>query len=375
MSAKEMNMHLCFSGWGSAVPDCQLQQEEALKLASLLCAQTREQLTWLPNLYNHTGIKTRRIVLDRNVIEDIFAQTETTQSPFIPRGIPNETGPTTAQRMEHYQRLGPPLVLKASRNAMEAASIRPESLTHLVTVTCTGFFSPGFDYHLIANLGLQAGISRTQVGFMGCHGSLNGLRVAHAFVNSNPEAKVLLSSLELCSLHYHYGWDPQKIVANSLFADGAASVIVEAPKKDSAIQWKLALSGSFILPNSADAMTWEIGNHGFDMTLGKQVPGLIQKHLKPWLDQWLEQAGLIFGDVKSWALHPGGPKILQAIEEALGLPPEASFYSRQILAEFGNMSSATLLFILKLMAQQNAPRPCVALGFGPGLAVEAALFL
>ncbi len=368
-------MTLGFLGWGTAVPDCILLQEEALNLACLLCAQTEEQLTWLPNLYNHTGIKTRRIVLDRNIIEDIFQKKNTSQSPFLPTGNLNDRGPTTAQRMEHYQRLGTPLAIEASKRAIDDAKVEGEECTHLITVTCTGFFAPGFDYHLIKNLNLNLGISRTQIGFMGCHGSLNGLRVAHAFVKSQPSAKVILSSLELCSLHYHYGWDPQKIVANSLFADGAASVVLGAPDPYCKKTWNLASSGSFILPDSSNAMTWEIGDFGFDMTLAKQVPGLIQKYLKPWLESWLNQSGLKCKEINSWALHPGGPRILSAIEEALELPPEASAFSRKILAAYGNMSSATLLFILKKMAESNAKRPCVALGFGPGLAVEAALFL
>jgi predicted naringenin-chalcone synthase len=122
-------------------------------------------------------------------------------------------------------------------------------------------------------------------------------------------------------------------------------------------------------------MTWNIGDHGFEMTLAKQVPGLIKQHLKPWLEQWLAHSGLKLEDVKSWALHPGGPRILTAIEDALSLPANASEISREILSKHGNMSSATLLFILKKMAEIDAPRPCVALGFGPGLAAEAALFI
>jgi predicted naringenin-chalcone synthase len=210
---------------------------------------------------------------------------------------------------------------------------------------------------------------------MGCHGSLNGLRVAHAFVKAQPDAKVLLSSLELCSTHFHYGWDPQKIIANALFADGAASVVLGASDNATKETWKLASSGSCILPDSKDAMTWNIGDHGFEMTLAKQVPGLIKQHLKPWLEQWLAHSGLKLEDVKSWALHPGGPRILTAIEDALSLPANASEISREILSKHGNMSSATLLFILKKMAEIDAPRPCVALGFGPGLAAEAALFI
>ena len=368
-------MHLAFLGWGTAVPDGTLLQEEALELARSLCPQSEEQLNWLPKWYSQTGIKTRGIILGRPVLDDILQKKNETGSPFIPNGKPDDLGPTTAQRMEHFQTLGPPLALLASKQALENSHISSENFSHLITVTCTGFFSPGFDYHLIQNLSLSPSVARTQVGFMGCHGSLNGLRVAHAFVKAQPDAKVLLSSLELCSTHFHYGWDPQKIIANALFADGAASVVLGASDNVTKETWKLASSGSCILPDSANAMTWNIGDHGFEMTLAKQVPGLIKKHLKPWLEQWLGKSGLKLDDIKSWALHPGGPRILTAIEDSLSLPAQSSEISREILSNHGNMSSATLLFILKKMAEIEAPRPCVALGFGPGLAAEASLFI
>lgn len=368
-------MHLAFLGWGTAVPVGTLLQEEALELARSLCPRTEEQLNWLPKWYSQTGIKTRGIILGRPVLDDILQKKNETGSPFIPNGKPDDHGPTTAQRMEHFQRLGPPLALSASKQALENARIPSDHFSHLITVTCTGFFSPGFDYHLIHNLSLSPSISRTQVGFMGCHGSLNGLRVAHAFVKAHPEAKVLLSSLELCSTHFHYGWEPQKIIANALFADGAASVVLGASNYTTKSIWNLASSGSCILPDSKDAMTWNIGDHGFEMTLAKQVPGLIQKHLKPWLEQWLAKSDLKLEDIKSWALHPGGPRILKAIEDALALPAQASEISREILAKHGNMSSSTILFILKKMAESDSPKPCVAIGFGPGLAAEAALFI
>lgn len=368
-------MHLAFLGWGTAVPVGTLMQEEALELARSLCPRTEEQLNWLPKWYSQTGIKTRGIILGRPVLDDILQKKNETGSPFIPNGRPDDHGPTTRQRMEHFQRLGPPLALLASQQALENSNISAGNFSHLITVTCTGFFSPGFDYNLIQNLSLSPSVSRTQIGFMGCHGSLNGLRVAHAYVKAQPDSKVLLSSLELCSTHFHYGWDPQKIIANALFSDGAASVVLGASGNASNDVWKLASSGSCILPDSKDAMTWNIGDHGFEMTLAKQVPGLIKKYLKPWLEQWLSKNNLMLSDIKSWALHPGGPRILTAIEDALSLPAQSSEISRKILSKHGNMSSATLLFILKKMAETNSPRPCVALGFGPGLAAEAALFI
>src|SRR5262249_53566458 len=161
----------------------------------------------------------------------------------------------------------------------------------------------------------------THVGFMGCHGALNGLRVARAFAAEEPAARLLLCAVELCTLHYHYAWDPQKVIANAIFADGAAALVgvpgAAAPRDE----WLVAASGSCLVPGSAGAMTWTIGDHGFEMSLSRQVPGLIARHVRPWLEGWLAGRGLSLGTVGSWAVHPGGPRILQAAEEGLGLPP------------------------------------------------------
>ena len=137
----------------------------------------------------------------------------------------------------------------------------------------------------------------------------------------------------------------------------------------------MAASGSCLFPDSADAMTWHIADHGFTMTLSPRVPELLRKHLRPWLESWLGDNELALADVRSWAIHPGGPKILSAVEESLELPAEAMAASRAVLSEFGNMSSPTVLFVLDRLRKENAARPCVALGFGPGLVVEGALFV
>jgi predicted naringenin-chalcone synthase len=229
------------------------------------------------------------------------------------------------------------------------------------------------DRELIQALGLRPRVERTHVGFMGCHGALNGLRVARAFTAADPRACVLVCAVELCSVHYHYGWDPQKSVANALFSDGAAAVVGTAAETVERAWW-VAATGSCLFPDSADAMTWTIGDHGFEMTLSPRVPDLLGQHLRPWLRDWLADNRLTLDQVASWAIHPGGPRILGAIEKALGLPREATVASREILAEYGNMSSPTVLFILERLQRRQAPRPCVALGFGPGLTAEAVLF-
>ena len=242
-----------------------------------------------------------------------------------------------------------------------------------VTVSCTGFSAPGFDLALANELGMSPDVHRTHVGFMGCHGALNGLRVANAFAGSDPDACVLVCSVELCSLHYHYGWDPQKIVANALFSDGAAAVVGVPAGAQRAKHWELVTNGSHVIHAAADAMTWHVGDHGFVMTLSKKIPEVIQQKLRGWMDRWLAKHNLTIGQVKNWAVHPGGPKILDGVIAALGIPPEACWASRDVLAEHGNMSSATVLFILDRMRKKGATGPCVALGFGPGLNIEAAL--
>jgi predicted naringenin-chalcone synthase len=161
------------------------------------------------------------------------------------------------------------------------------------------------------------------------------------------------------------------MVANALFADGAAAVVAagDAP----AGTWRVAAHGSFVIPDSADAMSWAVGNHGFSMTLSKKVPELISRNLRPWLEGWLRTLDRDPGEIKSWAVHPGGPKILDVVEDVLELGRGALVASREVLANYGNMSSPTTLFILDRLRRERAPLPCVALGFGPGLAVEAAL--
>ena len=211
---------------------------------------------------------------------------------FLPTGAPDETGPTTGQRMQHYAELAPPLAVAAAADAMRRSGLDATDLTHLITVSCTGFIAPGLDVALIRGLELRPTIQRTHVGYMGCHGALNGLRVARAFTAAEPEARVLLCAVELCSLHYHYGWrNPGKVIANALFSDGAAAVIGVPLAAAPANAWRVAATGSCLIPDSADAMTWTIGDHGFVMTLSKRVPGLIAEHLRPWLESWLAEQG------------------------------------------------------------------------------------
>ena len=218
-------MSMALAGLGTAVPATRITQDEGMAIARSFCRPTDEQTTWLPGLYKHSGIDTRHLAFDRAVIRDILDGTRHSGSPFLASGLPNDRGPTTGQRMRHYSEQAGPLAVRAARQALDISNLEPSRITHLVTVSCTGFRAPGVDVEIIKHLGLAATVQRTHVGFMGCHGALNGLRVARAFVEADPAARVLLCAVELCGVHYHYDWDPQKMVANALFADGAAAIV------------------------------------------------------------------------------------------------------------------------------------------------------
>lgn len=363
-------MTLAIRGLGTALPANRLPQMELAEAAKKVCAEDDEQRQMLGSLYRHTEIETRHVVFQAEKLRTVMKGGQA-DSVFMPHGLADR-GPSTSQRMERYHREALPLATEASRRALAEAGLAPSDITHLVTVSCTGFSAPGVDVGLIKGLGLKPTTVRTHVGFMGCHGAINGLRAAAGYTGSDPRARVLLCCVELSSLHFYYGWNPKRMVGNALFADGSAAVV--GTPANGTDEWTVAATGSCLFDDSEYAMGWNIGDHGFDMTLSAKVPNLIQANLRPWLEQWLGENGLSIREVGSWAIHPGGPKILTSVEESLGLPRGVTDVSRRVLAGHGNMSSPTVLFILNELRKAKAPRPCVALGFGPGLVAEGALF-
>jgi predicted naringenin-chalcone synthase len=364
-------MALTILGLGTAVPSTQVTNPMARQIAQRVAHFDEGARDFVQGLYDHIGIQTRYTVLSPQVIKDVLERTNTSRSPFITALEQDSPGPTTRERLQDYVRATPELAETAAHRALEEAGLSTRHITHLVTVSCTGFHAPGWDIALIKRLPLSSTVARTHVGFMGCHGAINGMRVCQAFAGADVSARVLLVATETCSLHYSYERNVYRLVTNALFADGAAA-LVGRPMGEG---WQLRACASCLFPDAEKAMTWSIGNNGFAMTLSKEVPDLIRDGLQPWLTQWLAEQGLDLQQIGSWAIHPGGPRILESVEAALGLPPAATAASREILAEYGNMSSPTILFVLQRLRGWGAPRPCVALGFGPGLVAEAALFL
>lgn len=359
-------------GIGTVNPVHSIEQIEAATHAEALSCSaesTEQQRRLLPVLYRRAGVKTRHSVVLESSTNGEMAR----QSFYPPAESESDQGPTTSQRMQAYESNAASLAVSAVEAALQDSQIAPGEITQLITVSCSGFSAPGFDIALVRELGLPADVARTHVGFMGCHGALNGLRIAKAFTDNDPQARVLVCAVELCSLHQQYGWCPDKIVANALFADGAAAVVGKQASGEPADHWQLIASGSTIVPDSEEMMSWRIGDNGFEMTLSPRIPNLIHQNLRPWLKQWLLQQGMNIENVGSWAIHPGGPRILSAVAETVGFEESLLSPSREVLARYGNMSSPTVLFILKKLQAEQARLPCVMLGFGPGLTIEAAL--
>lgn len=364
-------------GLGTALPEHSIIQSEASDFAATVLAGCETEKPdkakrLVKALYRRSGVQTRH-----SVVLDSSSGSEPAKQAFYPPSIdPSNVGPTTAERMQRYEWDAPRLAKAALERAIEKAGISPSQLTHLVTVSCSGFAAPGFDLSLIRGLNLPPSIARTHVGFMGCHGALNGLRVAKAFAAADPNAVVAVCAVELCTLHHQYGWDPQEIVANSLFADGAAAVIgcnSDEGASNSRELPRLADNLSSVVPDTEEMMTWRIGDHGFRMTLSPEVPDIIRGHLPELLDSFLASNGVSRGDISGWAIHPGGPRILKACQESLDLTDDQLAASTDTLARCGNMSSPTVVFILDRLIQQGLTPPFIMLGFGPGLNVEAAL--
>ncbi len=354
-------MSFAIWGMGTALPEPSISQERAAEVINRASGYDPKQSRWVESVSRGSGVRRRHLQMLEHLDEILES----------PGGVARFT---TGWRMARYEEAIAPMAAEAAGKALASAGMAASEVTHLVTVSCTGFSAPGFDLALFDRLGLRPVVQRTHVGFMGCHGALNGLRVAGAFAGADRSARVLVCAAELTSLHFRYEADPRLSVVNALFADGAAAVAGRAEPIDEAGPWRLAASGSALIPGSADAMTWRIGDQGFEMTLSPRVGGLIGEHLRPWLEGWLDSRGLAIADIATWAIHPGGPRILDAAEAALGLPRSATEDSREILAAHGNMSSPTVLFLIDRLRSRGAPLPCVALAFGPGLAIEAALF-
>ena len=273
--------------------------------------------------------------------------------------------PDTEMRMRSYQAYAFPL----ARRALDGLHLHDmkHDITHLIMTTCTGFYAPGLDIEVVEHYGLKSSVERTIVGFMGCYAAMNALKLARHIVRSEERAHVLILNLELCTLHLKQTDSVEQMLSFLIFADGCSASIVSAHPKGIELQSFY----SAVMPDSGNQITWSIGGSGFDMTLSGKVPATIVAGLPTCLPEIL--AGNDADTFRHWAVHPGGRTILDAVRDGAGIAEDALKSSRAVLRDFGNMSSATLMFVLKDIMSQGQGRGC-GMAFGPGLTVESMLF-
>ena len=276
--------------------------------------------------------------------------------------------PATKPRMEAFQKFAPTLA-KTALQKLALSTEECQDITHVIVTSCTGLYAPGLDYEIIEHLKLNPSVERTMIGFMGCYAAINALKAARHIVRSEPQAKILLLSLELCSLHMQETPNVEQLLAFLVFADGCAAYIVSAEPKGLALDSFLAVN----LAGTHELITWRIGEQGFDMQLSGRIPSELRSALAVAGTRIAQTATP--AEIELWAVHPGGRTILDATEQGLALPADALMDSRRILADYGNMSSATVMFVLEQIMRRAQPgqRGC-AMSFGPGVTAETMLF-
>jgi predicted naringenin-chalcone synthase len=313
-------------------------------------------------LYTHSGIDTRY-----SVIEDFSVSFG--QRCFFPKEA-NTAFPLLEQRMEIFNKEAVSLSVKAINECL-LGIITPQQVTHLVTVSCTGMSAPGLDLQVMEEMKLAPDIFRTSVNFMGCYAAIHGLKLAKMICDSTPDSNVVVVCTELCTLHFQQAFTEDNAASSLLFADGCAAVLVSnCIEKDNA----LSIRGfySHVKQEGKSDMAWQLNSRGFLMTLSGYIPELIQEDIYPKLAAAAACNHLSLEDITQWCIHPGGKRILDMIQKKLNLPEKALSYSRDVLAKYGNMSSPTVLFVLKEIMEDLHKKPAKIMGlaFGPGLTME-----
>ena len=315
---------------------------------------------------NYSGIDSRFIVIPD--------AEENSSSKFYSLND-NYIKPDTKTRMKEYETWSKKLTCDAVGKILSTNNVNPESIERLITISCTGFYAPGYDYYLIDGFNIPHDVKRTHIGFMGCAAALIGFNsVFEALSTLSPGKNILMVTTEICSIHLQTEPTKDNIMANLIFADGAAAALFSnEPQKNG---FKIMNTASYLFEDSAGSMGWQIGNFGFEMILSTELPKLILDQAMPRLKSILSGFGVNNEDIKYWALHPGGRAILDSIQKGLDLPDEKMTASRKILRNYGYMSSASILFVLKEIMNSNVIEKdelCCAVAFGPGLTMEVVL--
>ena len=361
-------MSIGIAAIGIANPVFKCSQEEAADVIANVLQLSPAEKRLLRSIYKATGIKQRH-----SVIGDYckpYGQYE-----FFPNH-PSEPAPSTADRMKVYKDNALTLALSAINNCVQGRDIDCSTITHVITVSCTGMYAPGLDIEITQQLKLSSSTKRTAINFMGCYGAFNAIKVADAICKADQTAKVLIVSVELCSIHLQNKKDMDNLVANAIFSDGAAAALIQANPTTST-NLRFSSFHCDLVPQSGDAMAWQIADNGFDIVLSSYVPEAIESGIGSFMTKLISQSNITFEDIDFFAIHPGGRKILEACEQTLGISKDHNKYAYQVLRDYGNMSSATILFVLKLimdnLQHQDHRKHIFSCAFGPGLTLESML--
>lgn len=333
----------------SASPDHCFHQTDIMQrmLERLNLSPTQEES--LKRLYQNSDIHTRYSVMkDYNVLFEY---------------------PKAHERNAIFKEEAPKLAVKAARKALTQSDKDPKQITHVISVSCTGMMAPGIEYYLIKELGLNWNVGRIGINFMGCFGAFNGLSVAKAIISENPNNLVLLVCTELCSIHGQLDLSSDTLLGNSIFADGAAASIVGGNESKNFL-WEIIERTSLLIEDSVDYMAWDVAESGYKMKLSSRVPVLIKRNIARYARSLLKDKATF--EECHWAVHPGGKAILTSVEKECSLLPKQIESSRKILQTYGNMSSATFLFVLE-HAQKLHSKWTIGMAFGPGLSIEGIL--
>ncbi|RYD51905.1 MAG: type III polyketide synthase [Sphingobacteriales bacterium] len=352
---------------GTALPAHAIPQEEILLFMQRAYGiEGTPEARKLKFLYHQSGIATRH-----SVLPDFLEHHPDNKTFFeVADGCP-----ALEARMERYALESPPLATAAAIDCLHQTGLENSQITHLITVSCTGLSAPGLELRVMEALGLPSDTHRTAVNFMGCYAAIHGLKLAQAFADTTPDAKVLVVCAELCTLHFQNAYDLESAVSAALFGDGASAVLVTS---DSHPAPGLAIQSFYseVLWQGRDEMAWNLSSKGFLMRLTSYVPDLLGADIGPLLQRALDKAGIPKEVIGSWCIHPGGKRILAALEKGLSLHREDLQASYEVLREVGNLSSATLFFVLRKLwhsALLNPAEKVFGVAFGPGLTMESVI--
>jgi len=363
-------MNSYISAIGTSTPKTKINQMEIAHFMADIFQMDDQERKKQEALYRASGIHSRYTAL-----ED-FAKSRG-EFEFLPNNETMEPFPGVRDRMKLFRKEALDLSQKAIINCISTRpELRKDQITHLITVSCTGLYAPGLDIELVESLGLNNHIKRTGINYMGCYAAITAIRMADSICQADPQAVVLILCVELCTIHFQKEKDEDNILANALFSDGAGAVLMQSNPAPP-ISLKMENSYCDLAPEGKQDMVWGIGDLGFEMKLSTYVPEIIRSGISCLASNLLKSLSLKVEDIDFYAIHPGGKKILDVIEEELNICRKNNQPSREVLRDFGNMSSPTILFILKniwnQLSDSDHEKTILSFAFGPGLTLESML--